>query len=412
MTDKINSILNYALKHDIINLDDVEREMNKQKREFLLTHHKASIWEGKDHRWRSYLPDSSQPSGRRMIVKSSQEKLYEELISYYEKETESRQLASITLRKLYPQWIEYKALRSAPTYMSRLHTDWKTYYLNSDIIDIPIKTLNKLTLDVWCHKLIQQYSMSKNQYYNVTTIIRQALNYAVDLGIIDNNPLSLVKIDGKRVFRKVKKKPDATQIFFKEELELIYPMAWKDFYNRTKIYQLAPLALLFQFQTGLRISELCTVRYEDIETPDYIHIQRMLRRDTNEVVEHTKSDCGDRQVFLTSMAKDIIAKARERQTELGVDNNGYIFSIINNRPLTERSVSDLYRKYCKNAGIIHKSSHKARKNYISSLIQGQVNLNLVREMAGHAEERTTLKNYCYDRSTDSEKMKLIENALN
>ena len=45
--------------------------------------------------------------------------------------------------------------------------------------------------------LIKDYDMTKNQYYNVTTIMRQALSYAVDLEIIEENPFLSVKIDGK-----------------------------------------------------------------------------------------------------------------------------------------------------------------------------------------------------------------------
>ena len=72
---------------------------------------------------------------------------------------------------------------------------------------------------------------------------------------------------------------------------------------------------------------------------------------------------------------------------------------------------ELYDKYCKKLGIIKKSSHKARKTYISSLLDGNVNVNSVREMAGHRDERTTLSNYYFDRSSDEEKKKMIEAAL-
>mgnify|MGYP004487698349 FL=1 len=52
--------------------------------------------------------------------------------------------------------------------------------------------------------------MTKTQYYNCTVIIRQALDYAADLKLILENPFKYVKIDGKRMFRKVKKKPERT----------------------------------------------------------------------------------------------------------------------------------------------------------------------------------------------------------
>lgn len=385
--------------------------MRKKQKEEILRKHPYSIWQGKDGRWRTHVSDITQKSGRKLVVKSTEEKIYEALDTYYQNTDEAAHRASITLRKLYPQWLEYKKLHTrAESYISRIDTDWRTYYLDTEIIDIPIKKLDKLTLDMWAHKLIQDYDMTKNKYYNVTVIMRQALEYAVDVGLIPSNPMSQVKIDGKRMFRKVKKKPDATQVFSKEELDLIFPMAWEDFKNHTKVYELAPLAFLFQFQTGLRIGELCAVRYEDIETPNYIHIQRMLRRDTNQVVEHTKTEYGDRQVLLTETAKKIIACAKARQEELGVDSEGYIFS-INGKPILARVIDDLYKKYCKKAGIIQKSSHKARKTYISSLLDAQVNINTIREMVGHADERTTLGNYCFDRKAEDEKKILIEKAL-
>ena len=123
-------------------------------------------------------------------------------------------------------------------------------------------------------------------------------------------------------------------------------MALDDFRNHVKTtYPLSPLALLFQLQTGIRIGELCALKYEDLETPDSIHIQRMVRRDTKEVVDHTKTDCGDRQVLLTSFAKYLIQTAREYQKALHVQSD-YIFS-VDNQPLTERCIASLYTKYTK-----------------------------------------------------------------
>lgn len=405
-------MLSFLTEQGIINVGDVCNAMMKKHKENLLKKHPFDIWQGKDSRYRTYVEDASKPSGRRMIVKTHEQDLLDYLAEFYEKQEQERSIKNYTLEKLYPEWKNYKSLHTtAETYVTRINSDWNTYYKDTDIITVPIKDLTKLDLDEWAHKLIKDYNMTKNQYYNVTVIMRQALLYAVDLGIIENSPFSLVKIDGKRLFRKTKKKPDYTQIFYQNEVDEISKMALEDFHNRVKVYELAPLALLFQFQTGLRIGELCAVRYDDIETPDHIHIQRMVRRDTKEVVEHTKTSYGDRQVFLTAQAKHLIALAKERQEDLGVDSTGYIFS-INGRPLTERSVATLYAKYCKNAGIIQKSSHKSRKTYISALIDGQVNINTVREMVGHADERTTLGNYAFDRKTESEKAQMIENALN
>ena len=41
-----------------------------------------------------------------------------------------------------------------------------------------------------------------------------------------------------------------------------------------------------------------------------------------------------------------------------------------------------------------------------------MNIDTVREIAGHADEKTTLKHYCYDRSSNEEKYNNILQALN
>ena len=62
-------------------------------------------------------------------------------------------------------------------------------------------------------------------------------------------------------------------------------------------------------------------------------------------------------------------------------------------------------------GIEVKSSHKSRKTVISSMIDANMNINTIREMAGHADERTTYNNYCFDRSTEDERIEQMERAL-
>lgn len=401
------NILKYLQENGIINIDDVENAMKKSELERILKQHPYKITFSAG-RWQTFVKDDTQKSGRKKLAKSTEEKLNITLYEYYKKQ--EKQLSHVTLKTLYPEWIEYKALHTtASNYIRRINNDWDKYYKDSDIINKQIKQLDKLTLDMWAHKLIQHYHMSKTQYYNCTIIMRQALDYAVDLGIITENPFSLVQIDGRRLFRQVKKKPDQTQVYFENELKLLSDMAWDDFHSNDKLrYRLAPLAVLFQFQTGVRLGELCALRFSDVKG-DYINIERMYRYETKEVVNHTKG-FEDRRVLLTKKAKEILDTARSYQTQQGFSINGYIFSLGNN-PLSEAAISNLYKKYCDKIGIVHKSSHKSRKTYISSLIDGQININTIREMVGHADERTTYSSYCFDRHTEQEKRMQIEQAL-
>ena len=48
---------------------------------------------------------------------------------------------------------------------------------------------------------------------------------------------------------------------------------------------------------------------------------------------------------------------------------------------------------------------------MTSLIDAGININTIRSYAGHADEKTTYFNYCFDRATDVEKKTLLERAL-
>lgn len=61
-------------------------------------------------RWQTFVKDETQKSGRKKLAKSTEEKFNNALYEYY-KEQENR-LSNITLRTLYPDWIEYKALHT------------------------------------------------------------------------------------------------------------------------------------------------------------------------------------------------------------------------------------------------------------------------------------------------------------
>ena len=320
----------------------------------------------------------------------------------------------MTLEELYPQWIEFKSLHTpAETYITRIGREWKRFYEGTEIIRIPIRKLTKLRLDEWVHRLIKDNEMTSKQYYNATVIMRQALDYAVDLEIIEANPLSKVRVDGRRLFRKDKKKENFTQVFTDQEVLQIEEFVWEDTEHpaHSRKHKQAPLGVLFMLKTGVRIGEMLAARYEDVtQDGKWIHIQRQYRYETKEVVEHTKGAEGDRFVPLPQIARQIIQTAKEKQREYGTPDDGYIFS-SSDQPLPYQPVQYLFEKYSARLETVQKSSHKARKTYISSLIDVGVNLNSVREFVGHTDERTTLHNYCFDRNNDEQRLEMVEKAV-
>lgn len=404
-----DAILQHLLSNGMLELDDVQADMKLAERKKILEKHSYAISKGPDGRWRTYV--KLDDGRRKQIAKSTREKVEDALVDFYSGKIHEDKAKAATLESLYPEWREWKGVhRAASSYLKRIDNDWKSYYKNHEIVKIPIQKLDKLTLDRFAHELIEKTGRRRKSYYNASIVIRSILDLAVDKGLIKENLFRQVKIDAKMVFDPEKKKPSETQVYSQRELEQLLQLAWKDFENgHNTVQKLAPLAVMFAFQTGLRRGEVVCLRYEDI-CDDEICIQRMYRFESDEVILYLKGHRDCRYVPLTKTAKCLIETARQYQQEHGLDDTGYIFS-VDGKPLSYYSVGQLFNRYCKLIGTVPKSSHKARKTYISTLIDGGVNINTVREIVAHASEKTTYNSYVFDRKTKSERTELIEKAL-
>ena len=427
--EKAETIWSFLEQSGIMNLDTGELseliEMTKQQKleKAILKEHIENfyhIWQNDKGVYLTYLPAKNKPKGRKAVSASTQERLERKIIDFYLEQKKEEEQGTITLRKLYPQWLKIKSLETtASTYVRRIDNDWKRYYEADPIIDKDITKFTKAYLKEWALTKIRSLELTKRQYYNMSLIVRQCLDYIADQNLIVVNPYNQFKVDAK-LFRKVKKPEDETQVFLKNERPLIEAEAWREFYEKGSTTALAiPLA----FQTGVRLGELAAIKSTDISKDGkYLHIRRMVQRFEQQrpdgtwmpakwvAVDYTKTEAGDRYIYLTQEARRIIKVIQQANDENGFSDHDFLFVDKGSR-ITPRAVDTRIRKYCDHINITRKSTHKVRKSYISTLLDAGININEVRKQVGHEDERTTLHNYCFNRSERIENESNIENAL-
>lgn len=122
-----HELLQYALEHGMINMSYVQEQVDMNKRKELLEKHPYAIWEGKDGKWRTYLPDQS---SRRMIKRSTRKSVEDAVVEYLESLKENQPK---TFDDVYWIWRKVQdELVESPNTPVRYDTDYERYFKQND----------------------------------------------------------------------------------------------------------------------------------------------------------------------------------------------------------------------------------------------------------------------------------------
>ncbi len=156
-------------------------------------------------------------------------------------------------------------------------------------------------------------------------------------------------------------------------------------------FKLGVLLCLF---TGLRLGELCALKWSDIDLAGQtLAIRRTVQRlyvenagtKTALVETSPKSGNSKREIPL----QDIIARLLARH------QNGKEYVFGGDRPLDPRTMQNHYRKILQEAGLSYKNFHTLRHTYATNCIEGGTDVKSLSEMLGHSSVKITLNYYVH-----------------
>ena len=282
-------------------------------------------------------------------------------------------------RNLSPSTIGgYKKCRSA---LSELHI-------------FPASELTPAALKTW----IQDQKTTLKTIRNQLSFLRSSLDEAVTDGVLQINPVSLVTAS-----RYQSNKSDAESRYIVDPLS---PAEVSALLTSTGNKQWENL-FRFAIQTGLRSSELCALRWRDI---DFIgktaHVQSA---SVSGVTKGTKTKAGTRKVELTDEAMI----ALNDQKPFSFMKNGCVFE----DPKTNKpwASADAIRKKAwvptlRKAGIRYRNPYQTRHTFATRLISRGVNLFWLAAQMGHKGPEMLFRHYGrylkeYDNNTTNIQLK-------
>lgn len=392
-----NDILRFIINNGMIDIGDVQDSMEAMKREELLKKHPYKIWQGKEGKWYTYLPNEKK--GRRMVKRSTQKAIEEAIVAYWKVEAENP-----TIRELFYEWMERKLEYQdiCVGTFNRYEKDFRRFFEDeSKFSEARIRNVDSKEIAPFLRKAIANYSLTAKAYSNLRTLTYGMFKYAKEKGYISwsiSQTVNDMELP-RKAFRKVVKEDDE-EVFNDDEMAklLQYLTEKPDILN---------LGIILMFCTGVRVGELVAIKWCDV-TENAIKIRRTEisykdcdGRNVYEIRDYPKTEAGIRTVFVPNEFSSIL-----RRLKLLSGIQEYVFW-EDGQNIKAMQVRKRLYYICKKLDIKKKSPHKLRKTYVSILLDNGVDKRLVQDVARHAQISTSERNYHRNRKSDQRKEAIL-----
>ena len=174
-------------------------------------------------------------------------------------------------------------------------------------------------------------------------------------------------------------------------------------------------AIELDFMTGLRIGELCALKWSDFDfTEKIFDVRRTLQRiqkKTSDIGEKsaktqivegdTKTKNGKRVIPITDVMYHKLMQHRSRQNfeklrlGRGYADCGYVFANEFGYAVEPSYLRDVYERILKSAGVSHYKFHTIRHTFATRAIENGAPVKIVSEILGHSSVQLTMDVYCH-----------------
>ncbi len=385
--------MQYAVENGMIDLAYVQEQIEMNKRKELLAKHPYRIWEGKDGKWRTYLPDKEK---NRKLVKRNTEQSIEDVVAEYWKE----QLENPTIREVFTEWNDRRLELKKISDSTHLRNEQIFNRHFSEFGKRKIKSVDQEDIEEFLEEQIPEYNLTSKAFSNLKTITRGFLKRARKRKLIDFNVEELFQeMDvSDSDFHKVIHE-DYEEVFDEDEMPKImeYLIDHPDMSN---------IAILLMFVTGARIGEVVALKHSDFDgcTFKIRRTETRYKKDGKyicEVKNFPKSHAGVRTAIIPHEYAWIAEKIQHINPF-----EEYIF-VKDGKRVSTHSIRMRLRRVCDKLKIFRKSPHKIRKTYGTILLDNHIDQQLIIGQMGHTNILCTENHYHRNRKGIKKKSIII-----
>lgn len=304
----------------------------------------------------------------------------------------SDKFSSVTFKEVYDLWIEHYKSDVKKSTLSRTELLFNKHILPK-FGNLPIKEITV----AYCQKVVTQWSKegTSNQYPLFVNYISKVFKMAINLEIVDNNPVTNIIIPkNKSAEKKVKIK-----YYTKDELQLFLNTINEEKNDFFRIRDYATFRLLAF--SGCRIGEVLALNWSDLDFENReLNISKTVTKAEDYYVsEKPKTMSSNRRIILDEKTISSLKEWKLLQMKylfkLGFNKPSFIFTNDENNFTINQAVTERFKIYSERAGLPNIGLHGFRHTHASLLFEADASMKEVQERLGHANIKTTMDTYTH-----------------
>lgn len=389
--------MKYAIENGMIDMTYIREQIEMNKRKELLEKHPYKIWEGKDGKWYTYLPDEKKK--RKLVKRKTEEEIQDAVIGYYKNAEEKPK----TFDDAYWHWRSVQDNLVSENTIVRYNTDYKRYFEDTDFLKMVITNITEEVIKVFITQSVKEKKLCKKACKTLFMYVRNTMESARMNKLITDNVMEFLAAKQFYKYCTEKKRSRGKVVVSDTDMDLLYEKFQEDY--REQPNYIPTYAVHLASLTGMRVSEVSALTWDCI-TDSYILIDKSEKynRPTKEYfIGKTKN--GKERIFpVTREIRELLDMVKKVEIQ-----NGYICEWVfanENGRVHAPSISSCIKNKCRQIGIEERGIHALRRTVNSKMRCNGVSATVAASLLGHSEQ-VNEQYYTFDISTLKQKAEIV-----
>ena len=342
-----------------------------------------NIYKRKDGRWEGRFFDSfdqfGKPKYHSVYAKSYTE--VKEKLGFHKKENISPNIyKSLKFSRYCTDWLETIKFKHKESTYSKYRNMCRNHII-SELGGYDASLISSKQIEKFLSLKLDKESLSPKTVSDILCVLKQVFTYIESQNVKTNCN-----------FHNICVRQDQTQI---RVLSTTEQKRLTEFL--TENMDLNKLGVYLSLYTGIRIGELCALKWKNIKLKEQIlHIDKTMQRiqvydeevKTKIVITPPKSKCSERDIPLPKFLCDTLKKFKK-------DENNFLLSGSSDNFVEPRLLRYTFKKYMKICDLDNVNFHALRHTFATRCVESGFEIKTLSEILGHSSVKVTLDRYVH-----------------